>query len=388
MGQVIDLNEFDKSSKQDWEATVRQELNIQYPIKNLRWSHDPSIEVDPIYFPSDVDSPNELNPPLRENPNVVNFAKVETDKPVEALAFCKKISPFCDAFILDFSKIHKIHDPEIFKHIIKVKPNVHFAGLGHQIINDLLPVINKNNISGSLGINPLGTEDNKNDELIYDLFHRSELSNFSLIAIPGDEFIRLGASIVQEIGAVLSIMVEYINRLLDKGCDVNTVLSKIEIATATGQDFFHGVAKIRAYRILASAIGKEFGKDSHYMRINTTMAQNLSDSDEENNIIRNTIASMAAIIGGADTIYVQPHLIDNPTLDSHRTALNIPNLLKEESYFNKVLNPAEGSYYVERLTQMVSGTAWRFFQEIESHGGYMQVRNSGWLEKQFDSHKK
>ncbi|MDA0196286.1 MAG: methylmalonyl-CoA mutase family protein [Bacteroidetes bacterium] len=389
MGQVIDLSGFDKSSKQDWEATVRQELNIQHPIENLRWSHDPSIDIDPIYFSSDVDSLNELNSPVQENPEVVNFAKVEIGKPSETLTFCEKISPFCDAFILDFSKIQKIHDSEIIKLILSGKPIVHFTGLCYQTINDLLPIIKNIKVSGSLRIDPIGTSDNIDDEMIYNLIDQSELSNFSLMTIRGDELIRSGASIVQEIGTVFSIMVDNINRLTDKGCHVNTLLSKTEVATVTGQDFFHEVAKIRSYRILAGAIGMEFGKDSHYMRINTTTSlQNASDSDEENNIIRNTIASMAAITGGVDTINVKPHLSINPTLDSHRTALNIPNLLKEESYFNKVRNPSEGSYYLERLTQMMSAAAWKFFQEIESQGGFIQARNSQWLEKQFDSHKK
>jgi methylmalonyl-CoA mutase len=106
--------------------------------------------------------------------------------------------------------------------------------------------------------------------------------------------------------------------------------------------------------------------------------------DPNVNMLRNTTEAMSAILGGCDAILTYPHdsSYAEPSTFSQRIALHISNLLKEESYFDKVVDPAAGSYYIENLTANLTQHALSLFQEVERSGGFISAFTAGKIQEQ------
>ena len=83
---------------------------------------------------------------------------------------------------------------------------------------------------------------------------------------------------------------------------------------------------------------------------------------------------MSAIIGGCNSLSVNPHNTEENNIDfANRIARNIQHLLKEEAFFDKVKNPADGAYYIEQLTEEIASKAWGMFQQIDKKGGFLNA---------------
>lgn len=101
-------------------------------------------------------------------------------------------------------------------------------------------------------------------------------------------------------------------------------------------------------------------------------------------MLRSTTEGMSAVLGGVDALSIAPYdsTFENPTSFSSRIALNISHLLKEESYFDKVVDPAAGSYYIENLTDTLIAKALELFKATEAAGGYTAQFAAGEIQKQ------
>ena len=101
------------------------------------------------------------------------------------------------------------------------------------------------------------------------------------------------------------------------------------------------------------------------------------------NMLRTQTEAMSAILGGTDSLTVEPFdiVFRQPDEFSERIARNQQLILKEESYFDKVADPAAGSYYIEKLTEMIAESAWKLFVEIEEQGGFLSALRSGFIQK-------
>jgi methylmalonyl-CoA mutase len=99
------------------------------------------------------------------------------------------------------------------------------------------------------------------------------------------------------------------------------------------------------------------------------------------NMLRTQTEAMSAILGGADSLTVQPFdtTFRQPDEFSERIARNQQLILKEESYFGKVADPSAGSYYIENLTQLIAENSWKLFVETEEQGGFLSALKSGFV---------
>lgn len=217
----------------------------------------------------------------------------------------------------------------------------------------------------------------------------SKLANGKHIAIHSVYLREAGASVLEELSNAVAWYAEYLSILLEKGVSLEQSLRSIWFWTGTGTDYFQEIAKLRALRLLASQVIEAFGekepKSIFVHSSNLSFQQTIFDPHV--NLLRNTSAAMSAVLGGADSVSVLPfesnHSKKDPNAD--RIARNTQLLLKNESYFDKVLDPSLGSYYIENLTNILAEKAWTEFQSLESKGGFLKAMETGEIQKRIQA---
>ena len=145
---------------------------------------------------------------------------------------------------------------------------------------------------------------------------------------------------------------------------------------AVGSNYFFEIAKLRAARTLMGDCGCGAWHRGSVTRIHVRTARaNKSLYDPYTNLLRVTTEAFSAVIGGCDSLDVEPFGFD-PHL-----AVNVQRILREEAHAGKVSDPAAGSYYIEALTDSLAREAWKVFQQIEAEGGWSKALESGTIAK-------
>ncbi len=215
----------------------------------------------------------------------------------------------------------------------------------------------------------------------------SKMPNLRTIHLNASHFRNAGADIVQELAFGMSMASEYITQLTDRGLSASLAASKIRFSLGTGSDYFSEIAKLRAARLLWATVQKGFNlgdTDSVKMEIHCVTGEwNKTIYDPFVNMLRTQTEAMSAILGGTDSLTVEPFDIAfrKPDEFSERIARNQQLILKEEAYFDKVADPAAGSYYIENLTNLIAENAWRLFVEIEDKGGFLSSLQKGFIQR-------
>jgi len=213
------------------------------------------------------------------------------------------------------------------------------------------------------------------------------LPEFSVIAVNGTNYRNAGSSIVQELGVALAEGTEYLTQITELGVSIDKVAPKIKFNFGIGPNYFMEMAKLRAARYLWAQVVKAYGLSepgNARMNIHAVTADwNKTLYDPYVNMLRTTTESMSAIIAGIDSLTVRPFnsVFSEPDEFSERIARNQQLLLKEESYLDKVVDPAAGSYYIENITDALIDKAWSLFLEVESRGGFMEAFQQGFIQE-------
>ncbi|MDC1107227.1 methylmalonyl-CoA mutase family protein [Prolixibacteraceae bacterium] len=229
--------------------------------------------------------------------------------------------------------------------------------------------------------------DSAMDSLKSNLEAASSVSNFRTIAVNAKFFNNCGSSIVQELGYGLAQGAEYLSELVKRGLTVDEAATAIKFNFATGGNYFMELAKLRAGRMLWSQIVKAFGAsndDSCKMLIHSETSQwNKSAYDPYVNMLRTQTEAMSSILGGTDSMTVSTFdkVYGESTVFSERIARNQQLLLKEESHFDKIVDPGAGSYYIESLTESISEQAWKIFLSVQEQGGFLASLKAGSIQE-------
>lgn len=194
-----------------------------------------------------------------------------------------------------------------------------------------------------------------------------------------------GAYIYQELGYALAWGNEYMNQLTEAGIPAATVAKKIKFNFGISSNYFLEIAKFRAGRMLWADIVNSYlaegdCKCAAQMKIHAeTSSFNLTVFDSYVNLLRTQTEAMSAALAGVDSMTVVPFdkAYETPNDFSERLARNQQLLLKEESHFDKVIDPAAGSYYIENLTVSIAKQAWDLFLAVEDEGGFYAAVKAG-----------
>lgn len=221
----------------------------------------------------------------------------------------------------------------------------------------------------------------------------AQLPRYRAILVTGNMLSDAGAFSYQELGYSLSYGNQVLKKLIDKGVDPALAAKKIKFELGVGSNYFMEIAKFRAARWLWAEIVNAYRPECTHdcdnkseegicrcaakMNIYAVTSRfNQSIYDAYVNLLRSQTEAMSATIGSVDSLTVRPfdEAFETPTEFAERIAVNQQLLLKEESHFNRITDPAAGSYYIETLTRSLAEQAWKLFLETDEIGFYEALK--------------
>ncbi|MEU3850125.1 methylmalonyl-CoA mutase family protein [Streptomyces sp. NPDC029554] len=244
---------------------------------------------------------------------------------------------------------------------------------------------------GGLGVDPLGYEartgqpDDAAPTVELARLCAERYPGLRALAVDALPYHEAGGSAAQELGASLATAVAYLRELSGAGMGVEQACGQLEFRYAATADQFLTIAKLRAARRLWARVAEVCGapRAGAQAQHAVTSPVMMTRRDPWVNMLRTTIATLAAGAGGADAVTVLPfdHALGLPDAFARRIARNTSTILIEESHLARVIDPAGGSWYVERLTDELAHAGWEFFQRIERLGGMAAALRSGDVER-------
>jgi len=216
-----------------------------------------------------------------------------------------------------------------------------------------------------------------------------EVPRWNTISISGYHIREAGSTAAQEVGFTLADGIAYVEAALDAGLDIDKFAGRLSFFFNAHNDMLEEVAKYRAARRLWARIMKErFGaKDpkSWIMRFHTqTAGSTLTAQQIDNNIVRVTIQSLAAVLGGTQSLHTnaRDEALALPTEQSARVALRTQQIVAYESGLTNTIDPLAGSYYVEAMTDTIEQASEEYIKQIDSLGGMTNAIESGYVQRE------
>ncbi len=399
------FSEFPASTHADWRRKAEQDLKGK-PFDRLVWKAPDGLAIQPFYpnetshegpgantLPGEApfrrgsvfhaDEPGwQVVQPLSGGADLTDRIREAVDAETGAVLLDGNASSGALALVpLSNMAIHlrpTQHPLEAFEELLE-------AMKGQPIVRQhLTGTIGSDFVSTSAlaGKAPSATD---TEELSLLLLATNEYPWFRGLGIDATQLGDQGASPALQLGFVLSATVEYFDRLESDSISLTTLAENLHITFPLGSSFFLELAKFRASRVLLHHLLQAYGLESPGLLSPFVLARsskrNLAHYDRHNNLLRHTTQAMAAVLGGAEAIVIEPFdVLDQPqSKTGSRLARNIQFLLKHESYLDRVQDPAGGSYYVEALTNELITKGWETFQAIEAAGGLSAYASHGML---------
>lgn len=195
----------------------------------------------------------------------------------------------------------------------------------------------------------------------------------SLYTADGVDWHNRGASAAQELGFTLSQLVECLRLFLDAGTSESDAVATLDAKLGCDADQFETLSKFRALRQLWKRVLEVSGIDHAPLTLHAeTSWRMMSRRDPWINMLRSTVASFSAGLGGADSITILPHTqaLGLPDAFARRVARNTNLVLQEESHLNHVVDPAAGAGLFDQFSAALAEEAWLIFQQLEAAGGW------------------
>ena len=216
-----------------------------------------------------------------------------------------------------------------------------------------------------------------------------ELPKWNTISISGYHIREAGSTAAQEVGFTLANGIAYVTAAVEAGLDVDTFAGQVSFFFNAHNDLLEEVAKFRAARRLWAHIMTERfnarNPRSMMLRFHVqTAGSTLTAQQVDNNIVRVTVQTLAAVLGGAQSLHTnsRDEALALPTEDSVRIALRTQQIVAHESGVTNTVDPLAGSYYVESLTNQIEMEAGEYIRRIDGMGGVIEAIESGYTQQE------
>jgi len=220
-------------------------------------------------------------------------------------------------------------------------------------------------------------------------FCSKEIPKWNTISISGYHIREAGSTAAQEVGFTLANGIAYVDAAINSGLDVDIFAQRLSFFFNAHNDLLEEVSKFRAARRLWANIMKERfetkNPKSMMLRFHTqTAGSTLTAQQVDNNIVRVTIQTLAAVLGGTQSLHTnsRDEALALPTEDSVRIALRTQQIVAEESGVANTIDPLGGSYYVESMTDLIEKEAKDYIDKIDSLGGMTEAIEKGFVQKE------
>ncbi len=214
-----------------------------------------------------------------------------------------------------------------------------------------------------------------------------EVPKWNTISISGYHIREAGSTAAQEVGFTLANGIAYVDAALKAGLDIDDFAGQLSFFFNSHNDLLEEVAKFRAARRLWARIVKDRFKakksKSMMLRFHTqTAGSTLTAQQVDNNIVRVTIQTLAAVLGGTQSLHTnsKDEALALPTENSVRTALRTQQIVAYESGIANTVDPLAGSYYIESMTDQIEREAEEYIKKIDSMGGMVKAIEDGFVQ--------
>ncbi|MBC8770158.1 methylmalonyl-CoA mutase subunit beta [Arenibacter sp. BSSL-BM3] len=372
------FNDFPEISSKAWKQKIQFDLQGEDYNEKLVWESPEGIKVKPFYHSEDLKALKlkgaTKNTGWRIGQGIFSGnTKLANKKALDAIARGAESIQFTIP-----SEEIKIH--ELLKEIDLGQTDIYFnlQFLSSSYVISILEAtknqINKVylnvDIIGNLAKNGNWQFNlNQDHKILDDILN---LNHTQTLCVDVALYENAGANLIQQLAYAVAHANEYLNHLNDKHKDTlkRTVIT---FKVSVGSNYFFEIAKLRALRILFGTLAQEYGALEQCHIIATPTFRNKTLYDYNNNMLRTTTECMSAILGEADMVINMPYdaIYHKDNEFGERMARNQLLILKHESYFDKVDNAADGTYYIESITHQLSTKALDLFKQIEAGGGFL-----------------
>jgi methylmalonyl-CoA mutase N-terminal domain/subunit len=226
--------------------------------------------------------------------------------------------------------------------------------------------------------------------LIIDTFEYGfkKVPRWNTISISGYHIREAGSTAVQELAFTLADGLAYVRAAMNRDLDIDDFAYRLSFFFNSHNDFFEEIAKFRAARRIWAREMKNLGaqkKRSQWMRFHTqTAGCTLTAQQPENNIVRVALQSLAAILGGTQSLHTNSmdEALALPSEKAVRIALRTQQIIAEETGVTHTIDPLGGSYYIEWLTNKMEEETYQYFDKIETLGGVIPAIEKGFFQKE------
>ena len=410
------FEQFPPISTKEWKEKIIADLKGADYNKKLVWRTQEGFEVEPLYREEDLEKLAYLDCNPGEFPFVRGNKKHDNDWLIrqdicakDMKAANKKALEVLNkgvesiGFVFEEGQLVKAADFEaLLKDICLEAIEVNFVA-PHDAANITELFLNyaeKNNknieeLRASVNFDPIGhfalfgkfcDQEQKLFDDAKSLIEKTKgATEFKPITVHSNYFKNAGVTIAEELGITLAMGSEYLAKLTEAGLNAALINSKLRFHFGVGTTYFMEIAKFRAARYLWAQIAEKYGieKQACQMHIHAqTSTWSKSVYDPYVNTLRSTTEAMSASLGGVESLTVDPfNFYEDASIQSERIARNQQIILKEESYFKNIVDPAGGSYYIETLTHKLIEEAWKIFLNIENEGGFIASYRKGEFQK-------
>ncbi|MCK0157599.1 methylmalonyl-CoA mutase subunit beta [Cellulophaga sp. F20128] len=380
------FKEFSEVSAKEWKQKIQFDLKGADYNEALIWESPEGIKVKPFYNSDDITDKikNHTDTP-KWNIGQPIFVQNETASNLKAL---DSLERGAEDLVFTISSA-QIKIDSLLKSIPLKNKTIYFyfQFISATYIKNLIEYCRDKDVTIHLNIDIIGNlaktgnwytnlnQDHKELDTIVAL--SKNLPWVHTMGVDVSTYQNAGATMAQQLAYALAHANEYLNHYKEGS------IPKFTFTVSISGNYFFEIAKLRALRLLWNTLAEEYNTNANCTIIASPSKRNKTLYDYNVNLLRTTTECMAACLGGANTIcnlaYDAIYHKDNEF--GERISRNQLLILKKESYFEMVSNPADGAYYIESITHQLAEKALELFKSIEAKGGFLSNLKSHYIQK-------